>query len=412
MNTKFLVVVLFLLSAGALNAQKRSMDQYLTAALDNSPLLKDYQNQIRMNSLDSERIRATYKPQVMGNSNNSYSPVIKDWGYDNAVTNGALASALVGVNKTLISPKYLSAQFETLNIQSKAIQNTQRISAQDLKRTIIAQYITAFGDMQQLNFEKEVLALLKKEDVVLKKLTENNVYRQTDYLTFLVTLQQQELSVRQQSIHFQNDFATLNYLSGITDTTFAELQEPAITPAPLPSPENSVFFYQYTLDSLKLRNERAVLDFTYKPRVNVFADAGFNSSLAMTPYKNFGTSFGFSVTVPIYDGHQRKIQYRKLDISEQTRQSYKNFFISQYSQQILQLMQQLKGIEEQIGEINHQIKYSEGLIQAHLKLLGTGDARIADLVIALNNYMTAKNLLTQNTVSRLQIINQINYWNR
>jgi hypothetical protein len=45
-------------------------------------------------------------------------------------------------------------------------------------------------------------------------------------------------------------------------------------------------------------------------------------------------------------------------------------------------------------------------------LLETGDARIADLVIALNNYLTAKNLLTQNTVSRLQIINQINYWNR
>jgi len=118
------------------------------------------------------------------------------------------------------------------------------------------------------------------------------------------------------------------------------------------------------------------------------------------------------VAVPIYDGHQKKMQYRKLDISERTRQNYKDFFTRQYSQQVAQLMQQLKATQELIDQINHQIKYSEGLIQVNTKLLVTGDVRIADMVIALNNYLTAKNLLTQNTVSRLQIINQINYWNR
>jgi outer membrane protein TolC len=146
--------------------------------------------------------------------------------------------------------------------------------------------------------------------------------------------------------------------------------------------------------------------------LNVFADAGYVSSLLTLPYKNFGTSFGFNLSVPIYDGRQRKLQYRKIQISEETRKGYRDFFKKQYSQQVAQLMKQLQSTQELIDQINKQIKYSEGLIQVNTKLLVTGDVRIADLIIALNNYLTAKNLLTQNTVNRLQLINQINYWNR
>jgi outer membrane protein TolC len=130
------------------------------------------------------------------------------------------------------------------------------------------------------------------------------------------------------------------------------------------------------------------------------------------PYKNFGVSFGVTLSVPIYDGHQRKMQYSKLDIAERTRSGYKDFFTRQYSQQIAQLSQQLKATEDLIGQINDQVHYSQTLIEVNGKLLETGDAKIADYILALNNYLNAKNLLTQNNITRLQIINQINYWNR
>ena len=163
---------------------------------------------------------------------------------------------------------------------------------------------------------------------------------------------------------------------------------------------------------MKLLNNKTLVDFSYKPKLNVFADAGFNSTLSFEPYKNFGTSFGFSVTVPIYDGHQRKIQYSKIDIQERTRTNYRSFFVSQYHQQIAQLTQQLRATEELIGQINDQIRYSESLITANQKLLETGDAKIAEYIIALNNYLNSRNLLTQNNITRMQIINQLNYWNR
>jgi outer membrane protein TolC len=318
----------------------------------------------------------------------------------------------VGVNQALVSRKYISTQFENLRLQNRGIGNTARLSELDLTRTITAQYIIAFGDMQQLNFAREVNALLKKEESLLKKLTESNVYRQTDYLTFLVTRQQQELSIRQLSIQLQNDYATLNYLSGRMDTSEALLAEPSLLLRPLPEAGQSVFFQKFTIDSLTLINSRALVDLGYKPSASLFADAGYNSSFAYKGNRNFGTSFGVNMSVPIFDGRQRKMQYSKISIAERTRSGYLDFFKKQYSQQLAQLQQQLQGTAELIAAINHQIKYAEGLINVNIKLLETGDAKIADLVIAVNNYLAAKNLLTQNTVSRLQIINQINYWNR
>lgn len=389
-----------------------SLSFYLGQALENSPLLKDYRNQVLTGQVDSQLIRAGYRPQVTGSSVNTYAPLINGWGYDEAISNGGNFTTVVAVNKTLVGQKHLDAQFETIRLQNQGVANTSKISEQDLKKNVTAQYITAYGDLQQLKFNREIYALLQKEEELLRDLTQKNVYRQTDYLTFLVTLKQQALLLQQLDIQYRNDHGTLNYLCGIADTSTTVLDDPGVRLETLPDITGSVFFRQYTLDSLKLRNDRSLIDFSYRPKASLYADGGWSSSLMYEPYKNFGVSFGFSVTMPIYDGHQRKMQYSKLDIAERTRAGYKDFFSKQYNQQIAQLNQQLKATEALIGQIDEQLRYSQALIDANGKLLGTGDAKISDYIIALENYLNAKNLLTQNSITRLQIINQINYWNR
>ena len=412
MLKKILLSALVIIACGWCFAQTTLLQQYIDNGLRNSPLLKDYQNQAALNRYDSLLIRAASRPQVTGSTFNSYAPVIKGFGYDNAITNGGNFNALVGVNKSIPNKKLLAAQFDNLQLQSQERSNTSKITEQDLKRTIIAQYVTAYGDLQQLNFNKEVNALLVREEAILKKLTQNNVYKQSDYLAFLVTLQQQALLIKQAAIQYKNDYATLNYLSGITDTATVNLQDPGITLNPLPGTATSVFFRQFEIDSLKLINSKTLVDVSYKPKVNLFADAGYNSSLAYQAYKNFGTSFGISASVPIYDGKQKKLQYSKISIAEKTRKNYQSFFTTQYQQQIAQLTQQLNATEDLINDINGQLKYTQSLIDVNGKLLEAGEARITDYVLALNNYINAKNLITQNTIARLLIINQINYWNR
>jgi outer membrane protein TolC len=177
-------------------------------------------------------------------------------------------------------------------------------------------------------------------------------------------------------------------------------------------PVSSIFFTKYKLDSLRLANNRKLLDYSYRPKANIFADGGYNTDFNYPAYKNFGTSVGFTVTVPIFDGGQRKLQYRMLTLEEDTRQYYKSFFNIQYRQQIAQLNQQIIENENLLQQINDQLKYTESLIKVDTKLLQTGDLKIADLILAINNYLAVKNLLTQTTISRLLLINQLNYWNK
>src|SRR5450432_1649755 len=409
---RFPILIIFILLLGRQAFGQKTLTFYLQEAIHNSPLLKDYQAQIELNAIDSQRIRAQYRPQVTGSSINSFAPVIQGIGYDRAITNGGQLSGIVNIDQALVSRGNLSAQYRNLRLQNEGITNTVRITEQDLKRTITNQYLAAFGTLQELSLAKEIRELLQKEVAILKSLTERNVYRQTDYLTLLVTVQQQDLSLRQLDIQFHNDYGNLNYLAGIIDTAAVNLDEPSFSISPPPGIDQSVFFQKYAIDSLILVQNRTLIDYNYKPKVNIYANGGYLSSLNYQGYKNFGASVGLDLTVPIYDGKQKKMQYRKLDISERSRTNYKSFYTSQYYQQISQLRQQLHQTESLIDDINKQIKYSDGLIQVNTRLLETGDAKISDLIIALNNYLTAKNLLTQNKVSRLQIINQINYWNR
>jgi DNA polymerase III psi subunit len=79
---------------------------------------------------------------------------------------------------------------------------------------------------------------------------------------------------------------------------------------------------------------------------------------------------------------------------------------------MLQLIQQLNATDKLIVQVNKQIKYTETLIIVSQKLLATGDIRLTDFILTLNNYFNAKFLVTQNNITRLKIINQINYWGR
>ncbi len=394
------------------HSQTATIDDYIEQATRNSPLLKDLNNQVLINKLDSAIILANYKPQVGFNSTGTYAPVIRGFGYDEALSNGKTFSALVTVNQSLSGKNRMNNDILGLSLLTDSIHNAIRLSQQDLRKTIISQYITTYASQLQAGFGKDVYNLLKNEDEILKKLTRANVYKQTDYLSFLVTLNQQEIQLKQDQMAYLNNLATLNYLSGIRGTDSVKLFEPKLNLQVAEQTNQSIFLKQYQLDSLRIENSRHVIDLNYKPQVGVYADAGYNSSFILDAYKNFGFSAGFTVSVPIYDGHQKKLQYSKLDLQERTRSNYRDYYLRQYSQQLAQLRQQLQQSESLFSKIKEQIKFTEGLMKVDSKLLQTGDILISDYILAIRNYLDAQNALRQTNITRLELINQLNYWNQ
>jgi outer membrane protein TolC len=411
MNKGTLIIFLFFILPLFSIGQNKDLNYFIDHSINNNPRTTELQNLILVNSLDSQLIFAGNKFQLSGNGNAYYAPVFNGYGYDVAITNGQQVSALVALNKQIYNKRNLSLQYKNLQLQKDSLTITSAISKQDIKKAIVTQYITTYGDQLQLDFNNEVINLLENEEKLLKKLTQKNVYKQADYLSFLVTLQQQQLTRNQLSVQFKNNYATLNYLAGIIDTTTQTLEAPEIEVVKVFDTINSPFFLNYKIDSLRILNERSRIAVTYRPKVNLFADAGYQSTLTILPYKNFGTNVGINLTIPIYDGHQKRLQYSKLNIEERTRQKQKEFFTSQFQQQIQQLEQQLNDLRNLNAPINQQIHYLQTLIEVDGKLLETGDIRITDYVLALNNYITAKNLIVQNQIARYLVIHQLNYWN-
>ncbi len=391
--------------------QARTLDEYIQLAKENNATLKGFQNQILSNRLDSQILKATTKTQLNFISNEMYAPVIKGWGYDEAITNIAQVSAMVQATKSFLSKGNLAAQYRKIALQNQSLRDTLLLSMKYLIRTITEQYITAYGDQLTMDYSKELYDLLKKEADVLKKLAQGNVIKQTEFLAFDITMQQQELTYLQAQIQYNADYLTLNYLTGIVDTTITRIEEPKLEDSLPHDFYSSVFYQRFVTDSLRIVNERRLIDYSYRPTFNAFSDAGFNSSMQNTPYKNIGFSFGVNIKKPIYDGHQKSLKYQKLDIEERTRQTNKNFFSNQYNQQVAQLYIQLNAINQLFERIKQQVNYTKTLITAYEKLLETSDVKITDFVTAITNYLNAQNSYRQNFISRLKIINQINYWN-
>lgn len=406
----FLFLIL-LFGSCTINAQSRNtLAHFLATAQSNSPLLNDYNNQVISNKIDSLKLKATYGFIITGEGTAGYSPNIKGWGYDNALTNGQSLFAGVRVAKEFISRNNLNTRLAGINASIAQVLAQKNISIQTLKKQITDQYIATFASQQQYNLSKEIIHLLNQEDIVLKKLTQSSVFKQTDYLTFKVTLQQNELTLEQQKADWQNNYSLLKYLSGIVDDTFEPVEKPDLREKLNPTSfDESIYNKAFQADSLKLSNDAKIIEYNYIPKITVFSDSGYQSSFALTPYKNFGMSVGVGVTIPIYDGHQKKMLLQQNQLSLDTRKKYLEQTQRQYQQQILQINNQMGQYDKMINTANQQITYAKTLVEANAKQLPTGDVKMVDFILSINNLLSLKGNIIQYNTTLFNLKNQLQY---
>jgi hypothetical protein len=96
--------------------------------------------------------------------------VVKGYGYAAAITNEHSLNGQLQVSKSFIGKDYLNTQFAAIGLSQDSLRNSVKLSEQDLRRTIIGQYITAYGSLQQQQFNQEVVDLLAKKKNCLKNL--------------------------------------------------------------------------------------------------------------------------------------------------------------------------------------------------------------------------------------------------
>lgn len=399
-----LVIHLFIYS------QDHSLSWYIAQGTANNPLLKDLSNQIRSNQYDSLITRATYLPQVNFNAMMMYAPVVNDWGYSEVITNGQELMGTLNVNQQIFNKKTKEVNYRKLGLVNRSLENSRNLNVNELKKAITAQYLAAYSAIMEAEFQQDILSTLKEEEMVLKLWVQKGTYHQTDYLSVKVEVIQLERNIKNLEFQYKKEFSNLNVICGISDTALFKLSLPAIEEILRGSQGNSLFFRKFVIDSLQIQTEKLLIDRKYKPVVSWFSDGGLINNEPVYLYQNLGISVGMSLSLPVYDGNQRKLNYSKLRIQEETRKNYQDFFRTQYSLQLRQLKYELDNVRILAHDNQKQIDVVKMLVAQERAELNSGTLTITDYILALRNLIAAMHEGVQYQIRAQYILNEINFW--
>jgi outer membrane protein TolC len=315
----------------------------------------------------------------------------------------------MSVSQQLFNKKTVETNLLKMGIQKQLLENTVRLTEISLKKTITAAYLDVWSIYSDISVNRELITFAKEQGKILKSLTENGIYKQTDYLSFMVDLQGQELQVRELNLQFRKQISDLYILCGIRDTAAFSPVKPELGNPSLSGHKGSPLFMRFYLDSLRITNEKILIDRNYRPTVSWFSDAGLINNDPRVIYQNFGLSLGMNLALPVFDGNQRKLNHQKLKSEEDIRAGYAGAFNREYQQQLQQLSDELDQTRALIPAVKDQVRNAELLINQEKELVIKGSGSITDYLIAVKNYLSVRKSLNQYEIRLLQIQNEINY---
>jgi outer membrane protein TolC len=381
----------------------------LQEGLKNSPLINDLKNQFHSASLDSIIISAQRKPQIEGRSQLLYSPYSDHFGYDEVITDGGNYQAVAYVSQDLFASKKTGNKYQALSFEKQGLNLSVKLSSAEIKKAITDLYLESFSVYSDLRFNVSFLDLMRNENMVVSRFVENGIYSQSDYLSLLIETGGQEVIIVQLRNQYRKDIMSLNEICGIVDTSEVMLQMPVIEPQGAVKNSDFLILRQYSVDSLRIINEKEALALRYKPSVNWFADAGILTSNPFNFYMHAGASAGVSLTIPIYDGHQKKAEMDKLSLKEDSRSRYSDSKKKEYDQVYLRLNSELEGIRQVKTGLEKQLTLSDQLVKSLRVQLENGIIKMQDYIIAIKNYRNINRNIILSDIDILRVNNEINY---
>ena len=406
---RILLLVSFFLSSLPGKSQEQVLEYFLQQGIRNSPLIRDLNGQIRSNRIDSLMIKAINKPRVEFRGYAFYAPIVNNLGYSEILTNIANLTSVMSISQPLFNKKTVEANLLKTGIQGQSLSNIIRVTKNTLDKTITSAYLDTWATWSDIKVNRELISFAKEQEKILKSLTENGIYRQTDYLSFMIDLQGQELQLNEMNLQFRKQVSDLYLLCGIRDTSLFTPVKPDLKDLLPVKKEASPLFARFYLDSLRINNEKIFIDQNYKPAVSWFSDAGLINNDPHVIYQNFGLSFGLNFTLPVYDGNQRKLNHQKLKSEEEIRAGYAGAFNREYDQQLMQLTDELEQTTALLSSVRSLVGNAEMLASQEKELVRSGSGSVAEYLLAVKNWMTVRKNLNQYEVRLLQIRNEINY---
>lgn len=413
---QLLLFAITLFTSSLMVAQDNAtLDYFVNKAKENAPVLRENGNLLKIGDIQNSIIRAqnnsfqfnaTSEVLVAPYFNNNgniiditTTPSPTAYGYDVGITNGGLYSAQINVTKNLFN----QAITENLLFQNKISNNAISLSSEEITHNIIKNitdaYVIAYQLQLQEEFTKGILKDLEIRLQVVELLVKRAILMESDYLLLQLDIEGKKLELQQIQNNIKTSINQLYSLSGTASGAIVKLVVPNFNTASIPSQ----FFYQkkFENDSLQIIANQRVFENQYKPQVTAYANTGLNAVEIPNIYRKFGASAGLRLTIPIYDGNQRKYNAQQSLLKEESLEFYRENSKVQIDNSIKSIEQQIQALEIAMQLLEKQLKKQENILEIYKGKLVQGQVSIVDYLNVIQNYKL-------NAYTKLQM--QTNYW--
>ena len=418
-------LILLLVLPVLLQAQNKDINYFIQEGVKSNPNIAENINLQQFFQIQNEIITAQNKrPQVNFTGDYLFAPFFfnngrvisitpnpspKAYGYDAGVTNGGWYAAQVNVaiplfNKALIKPLY-----EQNKIQGDISAYGRKQLEQDLKKSIIDQYIITFQFQQQTTYLQKIIDQLETRKPYVTALVKQGLLQQNDYLLLDIQQTTSRNDLLQLQYAYTNGLAILKNLAAISDTTVFNLADPLIVLQP--APVEFYYVQKFRLDSLNLVAQQNVFNIKYKTQVSAIASSGINAVDITNVPHNVGLSAGLHVAVPIYDGKQKKMNERQNNVLLTNLQAYRNNTALLQQNNIRNAKQQIVQWLQTIDLLDQQIKKQELLLEILKDKIIKGQVTVMDYINALQDYIVTQKTRALAETNVLLYNNQYNYYN-
>lgn len=423
----FILLMLILFFGGILNAQQRDLNYYLEQAKINSPIINKNKNEIKVVELDLKQVKSVLsKPEINLEGNLLFAPIISHdnnsnhlnlvsagannyLGYDLANTDGGQYQAFFSVKQPLFSSSKYKSYSNKADISRQINENSIALTIHELEQLINYQYIICLKSKIQTENSLSLLKELDEQIIILQKLVDNAIYKQTDLMLLKIEYQNYEFDYKTFQSDYKNNINDLNLICGINDTNTVDIKEIDFQLKP-DTLANSQFLTSYKLDSLNIIADQSINELKYKPQLNLFANTGLNA-IYQPSLNRLGLSAGVNFSWNLFDGNQQKIQRDKLTINIQTLEFEKKNFQTQNSINKNKFLNQINLLNQRLILTNNQLIEYDKLLNVYSNEISNGEVSVMDYKYLLKDiaFKKQENLLLK--MEKQALINSYNYWN-
>lgn len=241
-------------------------------------------------------------------------------------------------------------------------------------------------------------------------LVKHVILQESDYLLLQLDIDSKKLELKQIQNNLRIALNQVFTLSGIAFETNIIIAEPDFNTAPSTKKE---FFYlqKFKNDSLQIKADEAVFDNAYKPQITVYGNTGLNAVEIPNITHKIGMSAGLQISIPIYDGKQRKFTHQQNLLKEQNLEFYKSNSEVQLSNNLQSITYQLDALNENKLLLDDQLEKQQNILEIYKGKLVQGQISIVDYLNVIQSYKQNKYTQIQMQTNIWLLQNQYNFIN-